>query len=181
MTRTSWEFVKKRIGGGLIVQAKRFRDYFFTCGFVHNWIVPILHAVLWATGLLFAQLAKNFFTEASNEEIEVIQFLAIFVILFLEVIIVLLDIYVVQRANYLNPRFILFVIVILIAMLGTAISAAMAFTPYVNMSKMLLYVIVFSSALKFTENLLLNNSSWYIVRIPEIFDARGTYIKRPLS
>lgn len=169
------------MGGIFIARVKKFCDYFFASGFVHSWIIPILHAVLWATGLLFAQLAEDFFSEASKEEIEVVQFLAIFVVLFLEVMIVLFDIYVVQRANYLTPRFIIFMIIIFIAMVGTTICGGLAFTPYVNTFKMLIYVVTFSSVLKLIENLLANNSNWYIVRIPDIFDARGSYISRQLS
>lgn len=178
---TIFAAIKNKIGGKIIAQAKKFCDYFFTCGFVHSWIIPILHAVLWATGLLFAQLAKDIFNEASYEDLEVIQFLAIFLVLFLEVLIVMFDIYVVQKANYLTPRFIIFMAIILIAMVGTTISGGLAFTPYVNISKMLIYVLVFSSALKLIENLLINNPHWYIVRFPDIFDARGTYISRQLS
>jgi len=91
------------------------------------------------------------------------------------------DIYVVQKANYLTPRFIIFMAIIFIAMVGTTISGGVAFTPYANISKMLIYVLVFSSTLKLIENLLMNNPHWYIVRIPDIFDARGTYISRQLS
>lgn len=43
-----------------------------------------------------------------------------------------------------------------------------------------LWVIVFSSVVKFLENLLTNNSKWYIVTIPKKFDARGIYINHPL-
>ena len=178
---TIFAAIKNKIGGKIIAQAKKFFHYFFTCGFVHSWIIPILHAVLWATGLLFAQLAKDIFNEASHEDLEVIQFLAIFLILFLEVLIVMFDIYVVQKANYLTPRFIIFMAIIFIAMVGTTISGGLAFTPYTNISKMLIYVLVFSSTLKLIENLLMNNPHWYIVRIPDIFDARGTYISRQLS
>jgi len=66
---TIFAAIKNKIGGKIIAQAKKFFHYFFTCGFVHSWIIPILHAVLWATGLLFAQLAKDIFNEASHEDL----------------------------------------------------------------------------------------------------------------
>lgn len=178
---TIFAAIKNKIGGKIIAQAKNFFHYFFTCGFVHSWIIPILQAVIWATGLLVVKIATLLLPEASNEEIEVIQFLTIFVTLFLEVMTVLLDIYIVQKANYLASKFILFVIAIFFVMLGTIISGSWALRPNEDMSRPLLFVVLFSSALKFIENLIMNNPNWYIVKIPDIFDARGIYISRQLS
>lgn len=178
---TIFAAIKNKIGGKIIAQAKKFFHYFFTCGFVHSWVIPILQAVIWATGLLVVKIATLLLPEASNEEIEVIQFLTIFVTLFLEVMTVLLDIYIVQKANYLASKFILFVIAIFFVMLGTIISGSWALRPNEDMSRPLLFVVLFSSALKFIENLIMNNPNWYIVKIPDIFDARGIYISRQLS
>lgn len=178
---TIFATIKNKIGVKFIAQTKEFYNYFFTCGFVHSWITPMFQAVIWATGLLVVKIATYLLPEASNKEIEIIQFLTIFVTLFLEVMTVLLDIYVVQKAHYLASKFILFVIAIFIVMLGTIISGGLALRPNGDISRPLLFVVLFSSALKFIENLLMNNSNWYIVKTPYIFDARGIYISRQLS
>jgi hypothetical protein len=148
---------------------------------VHSLIIPFLHAALWAAGLYCTIEAEGIFHNNSSDEIEIIKFLTIFVVLFLEVMIVLLDLYVSQKANYISPIFILFVIVLLISIVGTAISAGFAFAPNGNSILPLIWVLAFSSLLKFIENLLVNNLDWYIIKIPKIFDARGFYINRELA
>lgn len=162
---------------------------FFNCidsllksGLVHTWIIPGLHAALWAAGLYCALRAEDIFScfNLDNQGIEIIKFLAIFLVLFFEVIIVLLDIYVTQKANYLAPKFILFVILLFMGFIGTTIFAGVAFATQGGSIRPLLWVIAFSSAVKFIENLLVNNLDWYIIKTPVIFDARGVYISRVL-
>ena len=152
-------------------------------GLVHSWIIPAIHAALWAAGLYCALEAEDIFScfNLDNKGIEIIKFLAIFLVLFFEVIIVLLDIYVTQKANYLAPKFILFVILLLMGFIGTTIFAGVAFASKESPICSLLWVLAFSSAVKFIENLLVNNLDWYIIKTPDIFDARGIYISRVLA
>lgn len=147
--------------------------------FTHRWIIPILHATLWVTGLFFTLQADSIFSYDCNR-IKIIQFLTIFVILFLEVMITLLDLYVSRKAYYLASTFILFTILILIVVIGTAISAGFAFVSGENFGLPLLAVLLFSSSLKLIETLLVNNQRWYIVTNPNIIDACGIYINRTL-
>lgn len=146
---------------------------------VHRWIVPLLYAVLWAAALIFAQNVTDFFPTENEGIIEVIQFSVIFVTLFLEILIMLIDIYVSNKANYLAPVFILFAVLLLAILLGTAVSIGVAAVK--NIVDALPWVLVFSSTLKLIENLLINNTHWYIVTIPKKFDARGIYINHPLG
>lgn len=159
---------------------KKVLKSFFSSGIVHCWIIPLLHAALWATGLFCALKVEEIFLCQNSEGIEMIKFLAIFIILFGEVMVVLIDIYVSQKANYLAPTFILFVIILLMVIVGTAISAGVALASNSSTIEPFLGVLMFSSLLKFIENLLVNNTNWYIVRIPTIYDARGIYVNRTL-
>lgn len=147
--------------------------------FFHSWIIPILHAALWMAGLFCTLQADSIFSYDSNQ-VEIIQFLTIFVTLFLEVMITLLDLYVYCRANYLAPKFIIFTIFLLVVIVGTTISAGLAFSSDEDFGVPLLGVLIFSSSLKFIETLLVNNQNWYIITNPDIIDARGTYINRTL-
>lgn len=164
-------------------RAKDIFDFAFKSGFVHSCIIPFLHAALWAAGLYCTTMAKHIFSYYTTDlgKIETIKSLTIFVVLFCEVMIVLLDIYVVQKANYLAPRFVLFVIALLGLIVGTAISGGCAFMSNQNPVEPLLWVLGFSSSLKLIENLLINNSRWYIIKVPSIFDARGVYTNRVLE
>lgn len=147
--------------------------------FIHSWIIPFFHATVWMAGLFCALKSDTIFSYDHNRT-EIINFLTIFVTLFIEVMITLLDLYVDRRAYYLAPRFILFIIVLLAAVVGTAICAGLAFSSDENSGGSLLGVLIFSSSLKFIEILLVNNQNWYIVTKPNIIDARGTYFYRAL-
>lgn len=160
-----------------------FKDLDRLLRLTHNWIVPFLQAALWAMGLYLARYANEILPFIKSEDIVIVQFLAIFIVLFLEVIVVLFDIYVVHKANYLAPKFIWFIILLFMAVIGTGISVGLSViesAPENVVSNAVLWVIVFSSVVKFLENLLTNNSKWYIVTIPKKFDARGIYINHPL-
>lgn len=153
---------------------------FMKSEFVHSWIIPLLHAMLWATGLYLTLKTEDIFSSANEDDIVIVKFLAIFIVLFLEILIVLLDVYVSQKANYLATRFILFAISLFVVIVGTTICAGLALTAPQQSFQPLLGVLVFSSILKFLENRLLNNLDSYIIKTPQIYDARGLYIGRTL-
>ncbi len=151
---------------------------------IHSWLIPVLHAVLWAIALLFAQQPQAILQTNFDENIlKIFLFGSIFIVLFLETIIVLTDIYIENHTNYLNPRFVLYVVVLFIALVVTFTSVRFAISgeTIYKVSDMLLWIILSSSLVKFLENFLMNNTKLYIVTNPTIFDARGIYINHPLN
>lgn len=146
---------------------------------IHSWIVPLLHAALWATALFFAQNVIDFFPKAKEDTVEIVQFSAVFVVLFVEILVVLIDVYVVNKANYLAAKFILFVVALFAVLLCTVVSVGIAAVE--NVVASLPWVLFFSSMLKLLENLLINNIQWYVVSFPVHFDAQGVYINHPLN
>lgn len=155
---------------------------------IHQYIVPGLHAVLWSAALYFSfSLISNESKDASqvpDNLIEAMQFISIFIVLFLEILIVLLDIYVTCKANYLSPKFILFTILLLFIVIVTSICSCIAITDINTITtkcNFLLYIIISSAILKLIENLLINNIKWYIITDPQIRDARGIYTRHQIN
>lgn len=147
---------------------------------IHEWIVPVLHAILWAAALWFSQRVKDILPAANAETIEALQFISIFVVLFLEILIVLFDLYVSCRAIYLSPKFILFMIALLFVLIFTSVCSCISIMEIkeITTNRILPFIILSSAALKLIENLLVNNKGWYIVTDPQIRDARGIYTRR---
>lgn len=73
--------------------------------FSHRWIIPVLHATLWGTALYGAQKAYLVIGSTDEEKIALFQFGTIFVVLFIEILIVMLDVYMEQKANYFASKF----------------------------------------------------------------------------
>jgi hypothetical protein len=72
--------------------------------FSHHGIIPVLHATLWGSALYVAQKAGHVLGSTDDEKIALFQFGTIFVVLFLEILIVMFDVYIEQRANYFAPQ-----------------------------------------------------------------------------
>lgn len=88
--------------------------------FSHHWIIPVLHATLWGSALYVAQKAGYVLGSTDDEKIALFQFGTIFVVLFLEILIVMFDVYIEQRANYFAPKFLIFIVVLLATLIITA-------------------------------------------------------------
>lgn len=153
--------------------------------FFHAWCIPLLHALLWGIALYFAQNATDILGTENQSVLSTAQFGAVFLVLFLEIVIVLLDAYVNYKAHDLASGFIIFVVLLLSVLVFTVVSVFLSIIKGENGNwgaAAVLWVIAFSSALKFLEVLLSNNiERWYIVPTPTTFDARGRYVRRQLG
>lgn len=149
---------------------------------MHRWGVPFLHMALWGGALMISQNVNQLFPE-SNEYKELILFGMGFATFFLEILIVLIDIYTINRANYIAPSFIIFAAALLLLVLTTACSVVGGVIKMAdgNIGNWIGVIILSSSILKFIENLLTNNSHWYVVTKPNIYDARGKIRRRTLK
>lgn len=157
--------------------------YILSRDFIHGWIVPVLHAVLWIAALFLSLKAKEILPIDDDKTKEAVQFISIFIVLFLEILIVLFDIYVSCKANYLSPKFIVFTIALLFVLIFTSVCSCMAITDMkgIDTNCILSCIILSSAALKLIENLLANNTKWYIITDPQIRDARGIYTRRQIN
>ena len=105
--------------------------------FSHHWIIPVLHATLWGTALYVAQKAGHVLGSTDGEKIALFQFGTIFVVLFLEILIVMLDVYIEQKANYFASKFLVFIVVLLATLITTVIYTIFAIigTKNINMKE----------------------------------------------
>lgn len=151
--------------------------------FSHHWIIPVLHATLWGSALYVAQKAGHVLGSTDDEKIALFQFGTIFVVLFLEILIVMFDVYIEQRANYFAPKFLIFIVVLLATLITTAVYTILAIigTKNINMTNVLFGIMIFSSVLKLLEVLLQNNSWWYVVKASDIIEANDSYTRRDLQ
>lgn len=142
-----------------------------------------MHATLWGTALYVAQKAGHVLGSTDDEKIALFQFGTIFVVLFLEILIVMLDVYIEQKANYFASKFLVFIVVLLATLITTVIYTIFAIigTKNINMTNVLFEIMIFSSVLKLLEVLLQNNSWWYVVKASDIIEANDSYTRRDLQ
>lgn len=154
----------------------------FINSLMHRWGVPFLHMALWGGALMISQNMNQLFPE-SNEYKELILFGMGFATFFFEILIVLIDIYTINRANYIAPFFIIFAASLLLLVLATACSVVCGIIKMVDgdIGNWIGIIILSSSILKLIENLLTNNPHWYVVTKPNIYDARGKFRRRTLK
>lgn len=151
---------------------------------IHSWVIPTLHMVLWGMALTFAQYANVWLKDFSNY-MDVIQFGAVFVVFFLEIIIVLGDIYVSYQTDFFTPRFVISSIILVVLILITGFSTACAVLTevvYNQMGNWLWIIIIVSSVLKLAENLLQNNKEHLIFTCASLYNISvETYKERDLN
>lgn len=151
---------------------------------MHSWIIPILHMVLWGGALIFAQCADVWLGDF-QDYMDIIQFSVVFVVFFMEILIVLGDIYVSYNTDFFKPRFVIFSILFNGLILVTGVSTACAVLTevvYNQMGNWLWIIIIVSSVLKLAENLLQNNKEHLIVTCESLCDIGvETYKERNLN
>lgn len=151
---------------------------------IHSWVIPTLHMVLWGMALTFAQYADVWLQDFENY-IDIIQFSVVFVVFFMEILIVLGDIYVSYNTDFFKPRFVIYSILFIGLILVTGFStvcAVLTEVVYNQMGNWLWIIIIVSSVLKLAENLLQNNKEHLIVTCGFLYDIGvETYKERDLN
>lgn len=151
---------------------------------IHSWVIPTLHMVLWGMALTFAQYA-DVWLQAFENYIDIIQFSVVFVVFFMEILIVLGDIYVSYNTDFFKPRFVIYSILFIGLILVTGFSivcAVLTEVVYNQMGNWLWIIIIVSSVLKLAENLLQNNKEHLIVTCGFLYDIGvETYKERDLN
>lgn len=155
---------------------------------VHKWIVPVLYASLWASGLYLSQnidVIFPFLTSFESTQIEIFSFAIVFVIFFIELIIMLLDTYMTIGSYTLSPKFILFMCVFMILFviflyLIVGFSAAKMDNSDNVINNAFTEILILSTLMKLLEILIQNNPQWLLEKIQttQINTEKRNYVNR---
>ena len=133
---------------------------------VHKWIIPILYTAIWTFGLYVSQFVNDIYT-VEPIPIKVFSFAFVFIIFFVEFIVMLLDTYLTAGAYTISPKFILvmcgvmslfvlffhFIIVFFTTSIGNSDD---------GIAKAIIKILVLSSLMKLLEMLIQNNPKWFM-------------------
>lgn len=159
--------------------------------FLKKMFVPFTKAMLWAFGLYITISIKNLLEQFSSIPQQKMGFAedmlsisVIFMVFFFELIVMLINIYIKHKANYIAPRFVLLfggVLFLVIALLAILVFMLFFSKQTLNSGMILFTILILSSLLKFIGSFIEENESWFIVTETEIFDRRGIFIEREVS
>lgn len=159
----------------------------------HKKAVPAFYAVMWFFGLLFSIKAKEIFHVTNENIILVLSLTVIFSVFFLELIVMLIDLYsksIMENsdsggAKHLSMSFVLIMCAILFIVIFLFIYIIVFVIHTLenntgNTNLALVVILIASTILKYIEIFVQNNSGKYIYSYEQL-QAGATYEKRNLS
>ena len=137
---------------------------------VHRWFVPVLYTVLWVLGLYLSQYMSDIFTAFGPTQIEIFSFAIIFVIFFVELIVMMLDTYMTVGAYALSPKFILFTCVFMALFVVFLYFIVGFFAATLDNSddvlkNAIIKILILSAIMKLLEGLIQNNPQWFLEKV----------------
>ncbi len=155
----------------------------------YKWFIPITYTIIWLFGLYVTLSIRGFLLNYSNiEETNIdiaastISIFAIFVVFFLELIVMLTNIYITHKANSLAPKFLLIIGFILFLVIVLVITLVLMSILSTSQKSFFLYVLlVVSPLLKLTSSFIEENQAWFIDTEKNIINGRKTPIVREIE
>ncbi len=155
---------------------------------VHRWFVPVLYTVLWVLGLYLSQYMSDIFTAFGPTQIEIFSFAIIFVIFFVELIVMMLDTYMTVGAYALSPKFILFTCVFMALFVVFLYFIVGFFAATLDNSddvlkNAIIKILILSAIMKLLEGLIQNNPQWFLekVQTTQINIEKRNYVNRDIE
>lgn len=155
---------------------------------VHRWFVPVLYTVLWVLGLYLSQYMSDIFTALGPTQIEIFSFAIIFVIFFVELIVMMLDTYMTVGAYALSPKFILFTCVFMALFVVFLYFIVGFFAATLDNSddvlkNAIIKILILSAIMKLLEGLIQNNPQWFLekVQTTQINIEKRNYVNRDIE
>lgn len=154
---------------------------------VHKWIVPVLYTAIWTLGLYTSQFLSDIYPFGPIQ-IKVFSFAFIFVIFFVEFIIMLFDTYLTTGAYTISPRFILVMCVVMSLFVFFFHFIINFFAVSLGnqdevIVKSITKILVLSSLMKLLEMLIQNNPKWFMemVQTTQINREERKFINRSIE
>lgn len=155
---------------------------------VHRWIVPALYTALWVLGLYLSQYMSDIFTTFGPTQIEIFSFAIIFVIFFVELIVMMFDTYMTVGAYALSPKFILLtcvfmaLFVVFLYFIFGFFAATLDNSDSV-LKNAIIKILILSAIMKLLEGLIQNNPQWLLekVQTTQINKEKRNYVNRDIE
>lgn len=161
--------------------------------FFHQKIVPGLYALMWFFGLLFSINSEKIFDITNGDIIHVVSLVIIFSIFFLELIVMLMDLYSVAteesfesgETRYISIKFIPIVCIVLFIILSLFVYIIIYIIQILehranDVGQVIIWILVASTILKYIELFVQNNKNKYINSYKKL-ETSKEYKKRNLK